>query len=180
MTKHINDLENEKFEEYSDYAVRIIPTEHARVHEGTAFMCGHYDAALAAGASMYLSIDPASAIHTVFSIAGGAELTFQFFRNPTFTPGTVLPIFNKNDLSPKVSTANITQGATGVSGGDASPIAYIPGGSGGNAQGGASDFSREWILNPANTYVVKITNVSAQPTEVSCFIDWYEPGAVAP
>ena len=180
MTKHINDLESEKFEEYSDYAVRTIETEHARVHEGVAFMSGHYIAAVAAGGTLILSIDPGNAMHTIFSIAAGGDVTFEFFRNPTFTPGTVLPIFNKNDLSAKVSSAVITHSPTGISGGDAFPIGFVPGGSGGNAQGGASDFHREWILSPASVYIVRLTNVTTQPIQISAFVDWYEPGAVAP
>lgn len=173
----ILDLDGESVADQHGKAIKVINTEHAWVHEGKAFVAGYYDAALADDGIISLLIEPGNAMHAIGNISGGGDLLVEFIINPTATAGTSLTIFNKNNFSSITSGATITHSPTGVSGGTATPETFIPGGSGGNAQGGSEGFDREWIFNPANTYLLRVTNLAGLAKPVSVNIEFYEPNA---
>ena len=68
-----DDLELNKFEEHSDYSVRVIETEHARIHEGKGFVSGNLNLAVANNGTVEILVEPTNAMHALVQIAGGGD-----------------------------------------------------------------------------------------------------------
>ena len=173
-----DDLELAKFEQFSDYSVRVIDTEHARVHEGKAFIAGGLFPAIANNAVVELLLEPTNSMHAIMQIAAGGDCEIHLFEDTTKTVGTPIVAFNKNRYSLIVSGAVLSHTPAGTGDGIEFPPALLPGGSGGNAGGGTSGgFAREMILNGTKKYLVRVKNISGIAIFISSNIEWYEPNA---
>lgn len=179
---HVDDLELGKFELFSNYASRVILTEHARIHEGKAFSAGLYNAALGNNASIEILIQPVNAMHMIFGASAGGDCEVHRFEGTTFSAaGGALTAFNKNRFSLIESGATITSAPTLTVDGTELPPGFIPGGFGGNATGGQDGgYEREMILNSTEVYLFRLTNISGISAPANSIIEWYEPAAVAP
>lgn len=178
----ISDLEFGKFEEFSNYAHRIILTEHARIHEGKAFMAGILDDAVADAASLEILIQAVNAMHVIFNVSASGDCEVHRFEGTTFSAtGGALTAFNKNRFSAIESGGTITSAPTLTADGTELPPGFIPGGSGGNSLGGQDGgYEREIILASSTDYLFRMTNISGLAAIINGSIEWYEPAAVAP
>lgn len=177
-----NDLELAKFDQYSDYAVRVIETDHARVHEGVSFIAGGLFTGIANNAVVEFLIQSASIIHFLPNVSVSGDAEVYLFEDTTFSAaGTPVTKFNKNRNSTKVSDAVITHTPTITADGTQFPPNFIPGGHGGIAIGGEDGgYSREIISAIGKVYLLRIKNVSGIAATICPKIEWYEPSAVAP
>ena len=176
---HRDDLEADKFELYSDYSVRMITTEHARIHEGKAFIAGGLFSVAADGTSIEMLLQLTNSMHAIMQIAAGGDCEIHVFEDTEFSSaGVSLSAFNKNRYSSVVSGTVFTHTPTITSDGTELPPTLLAGGSGGNANGGTSGgFNREMILNGTKNYLVRVTNISGKSISISSNIEWYEPSA---
>ena len=178
-----DDLELAKFEEFSDYAIRTIETEHARVHEGKAFIAGGLFLAVANNGVVEILLQGGgNSAHAVMQVAAGGNCEIHTFEDTTFSvAGGAITNFNKNRYSSVASLWTLTDTPTITADGTELPEAFLAGGSGGNANGGTSGgFAREIILNGGKNYLVRIKNVAGIAITISANLEWYEPSAVAP
>jgi hypothetical protein len=162
----------------------IIDPVHAHVHEGIFFSGGHYNAAVANNGNLDLLIQTSALypIHIVFSIAAGAECTYQIFEGTTFSnAGTAIAMNNHNRLSVKTFNGTVTHTPTVTVVGTAiNSVQYVAAGPNGALQtpsGGSSEgFSFEFILDVSQSYLVRVTNISGGATRVALRADCYQVG----
>ena len=161
-------------------AQATIQTEHMRIHNGEMFAAGHLwteGAAIADNANAELLIQLSDAAHFIMNVAAGGDAEIHFFENPTFSAaGTAVTAHNKNGYSSSTSTATITHGPTITGDGISLGSSLMPGGAGGNAQGGTdSGFAHEWILKTGNDYLVRVINRAGITKAISINISFYTP-----
>lgn len=178
----INDLEHKKFEQYSDYAVRIVDTVHVRIHEGKSFIAGGIFNGIANNASIEFLVQVVNVMHAIADISVSGDCEIHMFENPTWSDvGISAPSFNKNRNSLVVTGATLTHSPTITDDGTEFPPNFIPGGSGGNALGGqGKGFESEMLFKPGNSYLLRVTNVSGVAATICPKIEWYEPAATVP
>ena len=82
--------------------------------------------------------------------------------------------YNKNRASAKVNTATVIRDPTINNAGTLIENEFIPGGTGGNAIGGASEARAEWVFALNTLYLVRITNRAGNAQPMSLAIEWYE------
>lgn len=159
-------------------AVRVISTEHSHVHAGRMFTAGYYAASIANNASIELLIQVgANPLHLVPRVACGGDATLRMFVGPTFSPaGTAVQVSNHLGSSSNVSTATITHTPTvTVDGSQFDGIWFLPGGTGGNAQGGFAGFDTEVVLTASTNYLLRLTNISGNTNPGMINVQFYEP-----
>lgn len=157
----------------------VIDSVHHRVHMGQMFSCSIFDGALGAAASAELLIRvPANAgAHLSARGALGGDAVGRMFEAPTTTDdGTAVPRLNRNRRSATVADLLVFTGPTVTIDGTELLVAFIPGGTGGNALGGQGETFGEWILDESTDYLLRVTNLTGQVQPVSIEINWYEPG----
>lgn len=155
---------------------RSIKLEHARIHEGNAFIQSGIHT-IAAGADHYHLIDVGAGIypHMRFmnaSITGG-PFSMQIFEGATVSSaGTPETAFNMNRNSSNLPGVAISYDPTITNAGTALPTVLIPGG---RQTGGFGEFLEiEWILKPSTKYLLKMHNYSSQPEDASVLSFWYQ------
>lgn len=160
--------------------LEIIPTVHHEVHEGETFRFWYvvpHGSELANDATIDIVLTTTTrTAHIVFSAAGGGNAEFQIFRDPAFTGGTPLTAHNLNDASATVSTVTVVLEPTVTDDGDEIGAGFIPGGSGGNAQGGAIRDDTEDIWRTNTSYLIRLTNRSGGAQQFGVEGQWYEEG----
>lgn len=149
---------------------------HEYIHQGKTFYASRYVASLASGASIDLLITVGSlAAHLIPRASCGGEATLQISEQPTVNPvGTAIVPVNRNRTSSTAATTTLTHTPTVSAAGTVLSLDHIPGGTGGSAPGGALRKDAEWVLAPAKTYLVRLTNTSGSAREASLALEWYE------
>jgi hypothetical protein len=150
---------------------------HAHIHKGTFFPAGLASAALAGSASLELFvITPASGTHHVrFAATVGGESRAALFEATTVSAnGAAITPQNRNRLSGNSASGQYFSAPTVTA--DGTPLfdGFISGGSGGNAIGGNAASFEEWILAQSTSYLVRVTNVTAQPIVAALQMDFYD------
>lgn len=104
------------------------------------------------------------------------NVTITLHESQTVTTGTVVTLSNHNRMSTKTADTIILSSATATATGTAIHTIYIGGatGVGGTRSGGEVDLGNEWILKPGNTYLITITNGSANANTIFVSLNWYE------
>lgn len=162
-----------------------ITSDHANIHNGIAFTTAN-KFTLAAAASGYLEIIvPAGAyIHfkPVSMQSDGPKITVQLIEAPTLTTGStaVIPVNRRRIGTPAISVVTVKNNPTAVSAGTVLDQDYIGGGSsagGSTTSGGMAINDNEWVLKPATTYAIKVTNGGSGSADVNIKTFWYEETA---
>jgi hypothetical protein len=112
----------------------------------------------------------------VFRAACGGDMEAELLEGATVTAGTgsAMTEFNKNRGSSRAATAGVRRDMTVTDAGTLIENELTPGGTGGNAIGGASVGRPEWVLNINTVYVFRITNRAGNAQPMSIAIEWYE------
>jgi len=160
-----------------DGAVVAISTEHARTHDGKAFMRTQRFT-LANGASHDVLLDPAGAIpHLRMMVLGSTSTPVRaaLYEDPTTSAnGTLANGLNMNRLSATVPGMQCYSGPTVSAAGNLLEDGDIVGAA--KKEGGvASDSAEtEWILNLAKKYLLRVTNNSGASADLLLKLFWYE------
>lgn len=111
-------------------------------------------------------------------ISAGASLV-NVYLSPTVTvPGTPQPVANFNIGHPNTPTIDIRLAPTVSANGLKIADFLIPGGSGGNAVGGAVASSAKVVLPPSTAFLFEFDNTSGGGTiPIEFTINFYEVGA---
>lgn len=158
-----------------------ISTDHSNIHAGIAYTTTNKFTIAAAGSAYLEMIVPAGAyVHfkPVSMQTDGPKITIQLIEAPALTTGStaVVPANRRRVATPTVSIVTVKSNPTAVSAGTVLDQDYIGGGTG-NGQtvtGGNASNDNEWVLKPATTYVLKVTNGGASSADVNIKTFWYE------
>lgn len=155
----------------------------AHIKEGRQYAGAFYEPELAAQATadIILQVGPSAsmqlrAINIQFD---GAIVSTQWFREPTFTGGSPIDLFNYNDAAAVEADLSVLGGATVTDPGTAmSPRIYSIGTA---TQGNrvttseSDDPDIDRILEPDTTYLFRVTNEDTnQPCRVAGSATWYQ------
>lgn len=182
-------VEPEGFPPGAFVGLRALTTQsyiEANVKSGVQYEVSSYAAALAAGANQDTVFTTGASPVLVKTRQIGfdaAKLEARVYGGVTYTGGSLVPYFNLNLRNPVAGTVAIRSGATitGV-GVEVAAASYMVGSTeNGNRTVGTFQLSGlERLLNPNTNYMLRITNTSAAPSQVSTYISWYEGGTDLP
>ena len=161
-------------------ALAVIAYAHHEIHGGSTFLVSYKspDAANIPdnGTIAFVITVHAKYAHMLFRAACGGDMEGELYEGTTVTAGTGVGMFeyNKNRASTKANTVGVRRDMTVVAAGTLLENEFIPGGTGGNAVGGASMARAEWILAPGTVYMVRVTNRAGNAQPMSLAVEWYE------
>lgn len=156
----------------------------ANVKNGVQFEASTYNAAFPGlGVSNFVLITGAKpvALKGRALSVGGLGLKLELFRDPTYTGGTPLSIFNMNHRNPVASTVQILALPTVTN--DGVKIACDKYALGSNLQGAVGTLTNttfseaeglETIFAPNSVYLFKNTSLDVDPQSVFSYQTWYE------
>lgn len=156
---------------------------HYRVHQGLMFSVEHFDVALAGAWSIEILLrTSAKGIHCLYNASLGGDASVSFFEEPTVTvAGTALTTINHNRNSSFATTTLAYHTPTTTDDGTPLDVLVMPGGTGGNAQGGTGSILLDWELKPSTDYLLRLTNLTGQVQVAHLHVNFYEnertPGA---
>ena len=159
-------------------------TGHQRNHDGDMFTVHQYASAVASNASLgtLLVVDNQKEMHALLNFAGQGDSEVFVFENPVYTnKDAALVITRKNreveaeGIKPGPVTTAFTLVSTTSDGIELDHF-FVPGGSGGNSQGGSNlpDRGDEFIFAPGKEYLVKVFNRGGAAKILSQKILFYE------
>lgn len=142
------------------------------------------------GASPILTVDPATNLfmslttgpavrtHLYLSFVSTFQAQVNVYITPTITvPGTAVPITNFFIGHSNAATAVLRTGVTASATGTKIADFLIPGGSGGNAVGGAVENAAKVIVPPNTVFLFEVDNMSAgSPAPLETTLNFYEVG----
>lgn len=146
---------------------------HSAVHRDVIIQAQDYVAS-ATTRDILIKIPADVNPHLVYSVNCSEGARVQFYEGATITgDGTTVLTARLNRNSGKTTqteiyhTPNISDIGTELPGG------FLPGGSGGNAQGGsvALHTDAEWLLKADTNYIIRVT---ASSSTISTKLEWYE------
>ena len=160
-------------------AIPVISNELNHVHGGLYFTASVVNAALGASALLYIEmIIPANieAHLKSFSFYNGDDGHFEFVEAPTLTTGaTPLTAYNRNRRSVKTSGIVLKSNPTGISGGIVLDPMYFKGTN--QTPGVLIRSDIEWVLKPATTYLLRLTNDGVGAEQALLKAGWCEEPA---
>lgn len=155
--------------------VIFVDNAHHEVHEGAMYVC-HFmveDVANDEGIQILLILNGYDA-HTVWAAQAGGDALVHLYENPTVSAnGASLTPFNVNRNYPNNSGVAAYSGPTVSDNGIELLSQFLPGGSGGNADGGAIRTGTEFILNGANSYLFSMVNVAGTAQTLNLIVPFY-------
>ncbi len=161
-------------------ALIVQDTIHDKVHTGEMFHIDRFVEGVADDGNIEILIQGAAGVipHFRMATAVGGESFISLFEGTTFSgAGTPITAFNRNRGSALVSGLTIGHTPTLTVAGTELGSILLPGGSGGNANGGSDQGFQEWILDADVDYLVRLQNISGGAVSLGLLLNWYEPGA---
>lgn len=157
----------------------VIDIVHQRAHEGRYFSGGYYNASVANNGVIELILQTSSEqdTHTKVHVAAGGDATIQIYEGATFSnAGTSVAVSNHNRKSSKSFAGTLTHTPTLTgTGTQINGTQFLPGGGIIASIGGEYDFSNEFILDNATTYLFRATNISGSATDMIISFQCYQP-----
>lgn len=173
--------------EYSEFeqdlptdSMVVITVPHHEIHEGETWAASYKspDAGNIAddGTIVFAIQTGAMFVHMVFRAACGGDMETELREGAVIqNDGTAMAEYNKNRaIGDGGNTATVVRDPTINNAGTLIENEFIPGGTGGNAIGGAAVGRPEWILARGRTYLFRITNRAGNAQPMSLAIEWYE------
>jgi len=158
----------------SSLALVVIDETLWRIHKGVLYSSDVIDTSLASSGFLQLLFVVTNEAHLKALFSSTGDFSAYLYENTlTSAAGSSVAAINRNRISSNVATSVVTSGPTVTDKGDALSSIFIPGGSGGNSQGGHSDLFDEFILG-AGDYLIELENMNAQASTSFIQLDWYE------
>jgi hypothetical protein len=163
------------------HAFTIIQEQHRLVHDGMWFTKTDNAAAVANGASLDLLMVPDGVPPhlqgVLFQSARGGVSISLYEGVTTSDDGTLSPGQNRNRLSTRTPTCATYRNPTVTDLGTQVYSIFVPQATQAPRRVAISwdqDDALEWILDPAQKYLVRVQNNSGNAMTMSTLIDWYE------
>lgn len=148
---------------------------HYHVHNGTLWSASYLQTGIAQGATVNIGITTgANECHFAANYVSSGDARIDYYLSPVFTGGSSIELLNHEyEITTPPETVMVSNPTvTGV--GTLKRSLYIPGGSGGNRQGGYSPFSREYIIPANSTLRILYTNLDGTNSIYNMTADFYE------
>ena len=150
---------------------------HRRVMQSNTWITSYIKVALAAGASffLHLKVDATLNAHVNFTVQCEAKVYYFFYEDPTLTDdGTALTevCINRQDVG--VATMEVFRDPTITANGLLLETGLI--GSVGHftAAGGQADLGGYWLLEKAESYLIRVDNLDAAAKDIAISVVWHE------
>jgi hypothetical protein len=107
----------------------------------------------------------------------GEQITFEVFKNPTYTGGTSIPVYNLTQINPVAAKSSLLGGATVTDAGTKILADRVLLGStsvGNRTSPTESVEGLEHVFEANTTYLERITNNNGDDAKVSIYLTWYE------
>lgn len=156
-----------------------ISEEQLAVDQGRFYLAQAYNATLANAANLDMTLvvpdnGIIKAIGFAAYFASEADSDVLFYRNPTVNvEGTPYTPLQRNGLSSSASACTVRIGDTFTALGTLRTRLLLTGGSGGKRTGDIADDTRS-IIQPGQTVLIRMTNVSGQAERALSTINWVE------
>jgi len=162
----------------SDRPMPTLDISHQRLHEGRAFYAYKFHASddkLSNNGFATIAIACAEGceLHMLVEAECGGSAEFYWYEESAVSSGTSFTALNRKRSSTNTSDTAVLINPTIDTAGTLLLAKAIPGGSGGNASGGAG-WAFEYVLKDLTTYVFRLKNVSGQSREAHLLLEWYE------
>lgn len=158
-------------------ATVTIPVVHHEVHEGETFTASLFSLANPNGAMIALMLRTQTTRygHLTFTVAAGGDAQVRLHENPAVSSaGLTFTARNMKRTSPISGAQIVPSGNPTYTDGTILTNFLVPGGSGGNSQGGVVRQDTEWILALNTDYVIELTNIAVGNQPLSITVSWYE------
>lgn len=157
-------------------AAVTIPVVHHEVHEGEMFSVSVFSLVNANGDDISILLRTGNTLygHLTFTATGGGDAQVRLLEAPTVSAvGNALTEYNMKRYSTDVPEIATFGNPTYIEQAVLTSF-LVPGGSGGNAQGGVVRQDTEWILRLNTDYVIELTNIAGNNQPLSLVAQWYE------
>jgi hypothetical protein len=157
-------------------AAAVISTVHHEVHEGETFEVSLFSMVNGNGADITILLRTGGTRygHLTFTATGGGDAQVRLLENPTVTnAGNAMTVRNMKRYSTEVNTITAFGNPTYVEQAVLTSF-LLPGGSGGNSQGGVVRQNTERILSLNTDYIIELTNIAVGNQPLSIVAQWYE------
>jgi hypothetical protein len=157
-------------------ATVTIPTVHHEIHEGETFSVSLFSLNNADGTDITILLRTGSTRygHLTFTTAGGGDAQVRLLEDPTVSNvGNAMTERNMKRYSTDVPEITAFADPTYVEQAVLTNF-LLPGGTGGNSQGGVVRQDTEWILSLNTDYVIELTNIAGNNQPLSIVAQWYE------
>lgn len=159
----------------STLALNTVEYEHHEIHSGSFYRAG-FQKDVANGGTAILAITTPNTtkwLHFRAAVDLELEATVKLYENPTSsTGGTAVTPRNANRNSTNTSGATVASDPT-VNLTGAVVLGNLILGSG-RSSGGNSSAEYEWVLKQNTTYLVHVTNNTANANQINIRCQWYE------
>lgn len=158
----------------------VQPFVEANVKNGTQFEASTYIPSLAAGQSVYSTIQTGNLpvlIKASELEVDGAGIQVTLYKNPVVSGGTITPSFNLDTGSGNTALSVIRSGVTVTSEGTqvSTPLTLLGGVRGGtNSVATNGTIGLDRVLEPNTLYLRKVTSIDTASQRVSLYTTWYE------
>ena len=151
---------------------------HSQIHRGNLYTITQ-QANLGAGTETDILIRPSGGMHLRISAAVEHKMLVNLYEGTTWSAaGAPLTALNRNRFSGNTHDAQLNLAPTVTGTGVLISGIYVPGGTPDLPIGGSLKGFEEWILNPANDYLLRISNTIVTPAVAGRFglsLNFYEP-----
>jgi hypothetical protein len=157
-------------------AAVIISLLQYQVHQGNAYSLAFVKDVASMGTSEVLiyTNNSVAMLHFVVNVETESESEYELFEAPTVSAnGTIKAIYNRNRTSPNIS--QVDGYTTPTISGNGTQITQQHWGAG-RGTGSIFQSINEWILAPDTYYLIRVTNQTNQPNQVSITLEWLELG----
>lgn len=150
------------------------------VKTGSQFEASLFRTALAGAGTVAVAIETGSkpVIMKAIQISlDGSGVTLQIFKDPAYSAGNSVDIFNLTEINPMATTVTMTDDVTVSDPGTeiAAPIYYIGSTQPGIGSGGTSGVvGLERLLEASSVYLIRATSRDVSAMDISNYMTWYE------
>lgn len=107
----------------------------------------------------------------------GLGVSASIYRGPTFTGGTLDPVYSVNDITGDgdLSTIQLRIGVTVTAVGTQTvATSFAIGNTSNQGQGGIAELKQPLYMLPNTVYLLRITSLDSQAQDITANIAWYE------
>jgi hypothetical protein len=158
-------------------AAVTIPVVHHEVHEGETFSQSLFSMNNPDGTDIVLMLRTGATQygHLTFTVTAGGDAQVRLHENPVVSAsGNVFTPRNMKRTEGDGAAQIVLSGNPTYTDGTILTNFLVPGGTGGNAQGGVGRMGTEWILRLNTDYLIELTNIAGNNQPLSIVAQWYE------
>lgn len=160
-------------------ALVVMDEVHYNIHRGIMFQADYFQATLAddGAVALLVQVDDSQPAHMRLGVATGGDAEIEIYEGPTISAsGTGIQAVNRNRISSNTPSTLISHTPTISVDGISLSHLLLAGGTGFlSTPGGQGRTFEEWVLQPGENYLVRVTNRAGTAQPVSIGLDFYEP-----